>query len=57
MITKVLKLYWKFIDSMVADSRHREKNVQNREKTFIIKKKLEKNFRIQKNISGSKTKL
>ena len=42
---------------MVADSRHREKNVQNREKTFIIKKKLEKNFRIQKNISGSKTKL
>ena len=25
---------------MVADSRHREKNVPNREKTFIIEKKL-----------------
>ena len=45
---------------MVADSRHREKNVQNREKTFIIEKNFQnqgKDFRIQKNISGSKTKL
>ena len=45
---------------MVANSRHREKNVQNREKTFIIEKNFQnqgKNFRIQKNISGSKTKL
>ena len=39
--------------SMVADSRHREKNFQNREKTFIIEKKMfeyRKIFQSQKKI-------
>ena len=52
--------------SMVADSRHREKNFQNREKTFIIEKKLseskkknwnpEKYFRVKKKIMKSRKK-